>query len=198
VEPFYLGDERMNRNLSTRQMTEIAVLLAIAVVFELVAMFLPKMPQGGSFSLSMLPIFIIALRQGPKIGIFAGVVYGLLDLMLNGFVLWHPMSFFLDYVIAFGLLGISGFIFKINKNSLPLFITGIVIGSALRFFSHWLAGVLLFSQSLLEGYPDLPIALGSVVYNATYMLPSMIVTAVIGTIIYLTLKNQLLDLNNTL
>lgn len=188
----------MNRTLSTRQMTEIAALLAIAVVFELVAMFLPKMPQGGSFSLSMLPIFILALRQGPKVGILAGVIYGLLDLMLNGFVLWHPMSFFLDYVLAFGLIGVSGFIFKINKNSLTLFITGIILGSALRFFSHWLAGVLLFSQYLIEDYPDLPIGLGSVIYNATYMLPSMIVTLVVGTILYLTLKTQLLESSKTL
>ncbi|MFP4286839.1 MAG: energy-coupled thiamine transporter ThiT [Candidatus Izemoplasmataceae bacterium] len=188
----------MNRNLSTKQITEIAILLAIAVVFELIAMFLPKMPQGGSFSLSMLPIFIIAFRQGPKIGIIAGVTYGLLDLMLNGFILWHPMSFFLDYVIAFGLLGVSGFIFKINKNSLTLFITGIIIGSTLRFFSHFLAGILLFKESLVENYPDMPIALGSIIYNMTYMLPSMVITVIVGAIIYLTLKTQLLESNQAL
>ena len=49
----------MKRN-QTRIMTEIGMAVALAVIFN----FLPlwRMPQGGSLSLEMLPILIIALR----------------------------------------------------------------------------------------------------------------------------------------
>ncbi|MFH5882494.1 energy-coupled thiamine transporter ThiT [Liberiplasma polymorphum] len=187
-----------NKSLSTRQITEVAILLAIAIVLELIAMALPKMPQGGSFSISMLPIFIIALRHGAKIGIMSGVLYGILDLMLNGFVLWHWASFFLDYTIAFGLLGVAGYIFARKKESPTYFAVGIIIGSLLRFMSHWLSGVMLFAPSGDQGFLNYRFWIGSAVYNATYMIPSTIFTVVIGFVLFTALKDQLINTQESL
>lgn len=176
----------MNRPMTVRQVAEVAILLALAMALEAIALFLPKLPMGGSFSLSMLPIFIIAYRHGLKIGLLSGVLYGLLDLMLNGFVLWHPMSLFLDYFFAFGILGVSALVFALKKNSTLYFVLGILVGGTLRYFMHFLAGILLFAGDLQasEQFGSYPVWIGSLLYNGTYMIPSIIATVILGAIIF--------------
>lgn len=170
----------------TQVLTEIAVLIALAVVIELAFSFLPKLPQGGRISIAMLPLFIIAWRHGLKWGIIGGAVYGVLNLMLDG-VLWHWASFFLDYTIAFGVLGFA-FIAKKIIGDTPLgFGVGIVIGSTLRFISHFISGFLIFGGYASDAGFD-SIYIYSLSYNITYVLPSMIFTLIIGLIIFKPLK----------
>ena len=62
------------RKNKIRIMTEIGMAVALSAILN----FLPlwRMPQGGSLSLEMLPILIIALRWGAGPGMMAGAVYG--------------------------------------------------------------------------------------------------------------------------
>ena len=53
------------------------------------------MPQGGDVSLTMIPIIFIAYRRGPLAGITTGVLYGIINIMIDG-TIYHPMSIFLD------------------------------------------------------------------------------------------------------
>src|SRR6056297_3456202 len=99
--------------ISLRAITEISVAVALSLILN----FLPlwKMPQGGSVSLEMLPIFFIALRWGLKEGLLAGFVYGLLQLAFNPFII-HPVQLILDYPLPYMLLGLSGiFVKQINQ-----------------------------------------------------------------------------------
>ena len=170
----------------TRRMTEIAILIALAVVIELAFSFLPKLPQGGRVSIAMLPLFIIAWRHGFKWGVIGGAVYGILNLMFDG-VLYHWASFFLDYTVAFGVIGFAAFAKKILGDNIVAFGAGIIIGSVLRFISHFISGFLLFGQ-YAEGAGFNSIYLYSLSYNMTYVLPSMLFTLVIGVIIFEPLK----------
>jgi hypothetical protein len=47
--------------------TEIGVAVALSVILSMIRVY--RMPQGGSVSLEMLPIFYIALRSGGGVGI---------------------------------------------------------------------------------------------------------------------------------
>ena len=171
----------------TRRITEIAILVALAVVIELVFSFLPKLPQGGRVSLAMLPIFILAWRHGLKWGVIGGAIYGLLNLMLDG-VLYHWASVFLDYTVAFGVLGFSVIAKKLIGDTSIGFGVGIVLGSILRFISHFISGFLLFGGYAEEaGFES--IYLYSLSYNITYVLPSMIITLIVGIIIFAPLKH---------
>ena len=93
----------------TKKMTEIAVSVAMAVVCSFIKVL--EMPQGGSVALTMIPLLFIAQKRGVLIGITAGSIYGVLSALISG-VLYHPASLLLDYILAFGLLGIAGFFKK--------------------------------------------------------------------------------------
>lgn len=170
----------------TRRLTEIAILIALAIVIELAFSFLPKLPQGGRISIAMLPIFIIAWRHGFKWGVIGGAVYGVLNLMLDG-ILYHWASFFLDYTVAFGVIGFAAFAKKLIGDNPFGFGVGIVVGSTLRFISHFISGFLIFGQ-YAEGAGFDSIYIYSLSYNITYILPSMIFTLVIGIILFQPLK----------
>ena len=65
----------------TKRLTESAMLIAIAVVLELVGkMLIPPMPFGGQLTLcSMLPIILISWRHGVRWGLTAGLGYSIAD-----------------------------------------------------------------------------------------------------------------------
>ncbi len=158
----------------TRKLTEIAVSIALACVFRFIRLW--EMPQGGSVSLAMVPILFIAFRRDALSGILAGSVYGLLSILFDG-VIYHPMSIFLDYLFAFGVLGIAGFF--------PKNIFGIIFGSTVavlgRFFFSLMSGVFLFASYAPEGQSPW---IYSLVYNGSYMLPELVIVILVLTALY--------------
>ncbi len=146
---------------------ETSILIAFSIALELVFKLIPfmNMPQGGSFSLAMLPILIIAFRRGPLYGCLGGVVFGIINLLIDG-VLYHWSSFFLDYTIAFGLIGLAGIfnpLLKENsKTNVFYLIIGSILGIFLRLCSTVLSGMVAFSTPFI----------GSLIYNAPYILVS--------------------------
>ena len=146
---------------------ETALMIALAVVLSFVRVW--EMPQGGTISLTMLPLFLLAFRRGPWAGIVGGAVYGLVSLIYDG-VIYHPMSIFLDYVFAYGLLGVAGF-FKLSGWGIT---AGVTVGTALRYVSSVLSGALLFAEYAGDQNPWV-YSLG---YNATYMLPELVICVV--------------------
>src|SRR5947209_19440120 len=62
-----------------RIITETIVMVALAGALYLIKIF--TLPQGGSVTLgSMVPIFLLALRRAPRIGIVGGVAFGLVEI----------------------------------------------------------------------------------------------------------------------
>lgn len=173
--------------MRTKELTEIAVLVAMAVVLEVIftglGAFFPilQMPYGGRVSLAMLPLFIITYRHGLGWGVIGGVTYGILNLLLDG-VLWHWASLPLDYIIAFGVIGFSYVGKLLLGDNLKGFSLMVVIGVVLRFISHWFAGWLLFADYMPESF-DNPMVY-SLVYNGYYLLPSMILIIIVGALLY--------------
>jgi thiamine transporter len=168
----------MNQNSRISTIAFTSIMIAFAAVIEVAMSFIPSLPQGGSISLSLFPLFILAYKEGPVAGIFGSFIFGLVNFMLSGFQLYGIwQSFFLDYLFAFGLVGLSGYVFYINKESRNLFLVGIFVGSFFRFLMHYLSGVLLFGEFAPEGTPA---ALYSLIYNGSYMLPSFLLLAVVG------------------
>ncbi len=158
----------------TRKLTEIAVCVAMAVVCSFIKVW--EMPQGGSVALTMIPIFVVAIRRGPIAGMVAGAIYGVISMLIAG-VVYHPMSILLDYILAFGLLGIAG-AFKKNISGIIL---GITSGTALRFVSSLISGAVLFAEYAPEGQNPWIYSLG---YQATYMLPELIICIVVTILLW--------------
>ena len=161
-----------NKNIfQTKILAEIIIFVAMAGALALISHSFFGLPQGGSINLGMVPIFWLALRRGSKIGIFAGAVLGIVDLAIEPFVV-NPAQFILDYPLAFACLGIAGFF---RKPAVVGPITGVVVGGTSRFLSHFVSGVIYFSNYAPPGMSPI---LYSAIYNATYMVPSIIICAI--------------------
>jgi len=153
-----------------RIITETIVMVALAGALYLIKIF--TLAQGGSVTLgSMVPIFLLALRRGPRIGIIGGVAFGLVALVEDVYsgveVIFYPAQVILDYPLAFGLLGLAGFFQKIP-------ILGVGVGIAGRFCSHFVSGVLFFASYAPAGVSPF---IYSAVYNGGFLIPEFVITA---------------------
>ncbi len=147
----------------TRKLTESAMLIAVAIVLELMSkMFIPELPFGGQITLcSMLPVVLISYRHGVKWGLGAGFAYALLEMALGAKTVaaaFQPGYFgdealvvnalvmcFMDYIAAFTALGLGGiFRNRIQKPGTALTLGAFVALSA-RYLCHVISGYVLFA-----------------------------------------------------
>ncbi len=154
----------MNAFRDTRVLTEAALAIALAFVLGLVKVF--QMPFGGSISLEMIPLILLALRQGPVVGVVAGSAYGLLNLAVQPVVV-HPVQVLFDYPLAFGALGLAGFFRPTVRGA----VIGATVAVLARFVCHFVSGVVFFASYAPEGWNPL---VYSVAYNAAYLVPSLV------------------------
>ncbi|MCL6438759.1 MAG: energy-coupled thiamine transporter ThiT [Rubrobacteraceae bacterium] len=150
----------------TRVLTEAALAVALAFVLGLVKIF--RMPEGGSISFEMIPLVLLALRQGPGVGAVAGAAYGVLDLISDPYVL-NPVQVLFDYPLPFAAMGLAG-LFRPTPRGAVL---GTVAAVAGRFVCHFISGVAFFASYAPKGWNPY---LYSAAYNAGYLVPSLLIT----------------------
>jgi thiamine transporter len=150
---------------------ELGVAVALAAVLGQVRLF--AMPQGGSVSLELLPIVFIAVRRGIMPALAAGVVYGLLQLLLPGAFVYHPLQALLDYPLAFGALAAAGAVHVTGWRSL---VAAVALGQAARFVCHFLSGLIFFAE-YAPGWES-P-WLYSITYNLLYLVPEAVLTCLL-------------------
>ncbi|ASK63689.1 energy-coupled thiamine transporter ThiT [Virgibacillus phasianinus] len=163
---------------------EVSILTALALVLDLAPFLSFKIwAQGGSISLAMIPIFIVAFRWGIKGGLLSGFLWGILQVAIGTAYILTPIQGVLDYGVAFTVLGFAGiFANKIQKavkeghtkEYLTYIMFGVLLGSALRFLAHFFAGVFFF-KSAIEGQS---VWMYSLLYNLSYMFPSFIICTI--------------------
>lgn len=154
----------------TRKLTYGSLCIALAFILSYIRLF--KAPYGGSVTLgSMLPIIIFAFIFGLKDGILAGMVYGLLQLIQDAYVV-HWFQLLLDYPLAFGALGLAGYF---RKN----IYLGLIAGGIGRMIFHILSGVFFFASYAPEGMNPV---IYSIAYNGAFIAPDIIIAMVIVSI----------------
>src|SRR5690606_23361396 len=94
------------RNKNVQIMVETAVLVGAALLLSELRLW--RAAQGGSITLEMLPIFVLAFRRGGVAGLMGGGLFGVLQIILGGYI-YHPVQVILDYPAAFLVLGVAGF-----------------------------------------------------------------------------------------
>lgn len=145
-----------------KNLVEGSLCIALSIALSFVKLF--ALPQGGSVSLGMLPIFIFALRRGGTAGLAAGFAAGMLRLFLGGYVV-HPVQAMLDYPIANALLGAAGF-FRSNRY------LGVAAAAMMNLAATVLSGVVFFSEYAPEG---MNVWLYSFLYNAAAVVPETLI-----------------------
>lgn len=162
---------RKNAKLSSKQLAFSAMAMALAVVTSMIKLF--ELPMGGSVTLlSMLFVVLIGYWFGLKAGLMTAIAYGFLQLILEPYII-HPMQMMVDYIFAFGALGLSG-LFANKKHGL---ITGYWIAVAGRFVFAFLSGMIFFGSAAADYNMSIPVY--SAVYNGSYLLAEGIITTAI-------------------
>ena len=200
------------QNVKTRRLVETGVMLAIGTILSVIRLFaLPF--GGSVTVVSMLPIVLIAYRYGTKWGLFSGFVFGLLNMVTGfstvkaffmpdeGYGLIKAVLIILiDYIIAYTVLGFGGVFAKKFKNGSVSLCLGSIVALSLRFVAHFVSGFIFFgsyaewffSQDSIKGFGETVMnslsgtglaAFYSLFYNATYMIPEILITAVVAFII---------------
>lgn len=152
-----------------RVLAESGLSIALCVVLGLLSIW--QMPQGGSVSLVMLPLFVLSLRRGLLVGAAAGSLYGVVDFMLKPYFV-HPVQLLLDYPVAFAACGLAGLLAtswrqsagsgRIAEGLWRAVLPGIALGSMARYVAHVLSGLVFFSSYAVEA------GQAPLIYSAAY------------------------------
>ncbi|MEG1049795.1 MAG: energy-coupled thiamine transporter ThiT [Oscillospiraceae bacterium] len=195
-----------NKN-NTKILVTCAMMVALGGILSVFPTFKGLWPNGGSITLcSMLPVIIVSYLYGLKWGFMSSAVFAVIQIMsdLRGIAGTDAMTtfwvIFLDYGLAFIVLGLGGiFKGKFNDPAKELAL-GSIVAIGLRFLCHFTSGYLLFSDYAEWFFTQEGFAFGnsvyaslqnskllfvaySVIYNASYLLPEIIMTAIAAYII---------------
>lgn len=162
-------------SMNTKKIVFSAAAIALATVISVVIK-LPSLPAGGSVTLfSMLVVSLIGYWYGPATGLIAAFAYGILQFITGPYVV-HPAQVLLDYPLAFGALGLSGFFYQ-KKNGLLI---GYLVGVCGRYFFHMVSGLIFYTEYVSGDAAASLAAIGaSFVYNLTYLVPEAVLTVIL-------------------
>lgn len=203
-------------NSKTKKIATIGLLIALGVILTFIKIY--QLPYGGAITLAgMVPVVILGYKYGVKWGLFAGLIFSIIQMILGATMsqafagMYDPEHVgasvgkiiamaFLDYIVAFSMVGVSGlFKGKIKNDTLAIALGG---GTAvfLRFVAHFLSGVILWGsyaewfftevmvndtgKSILANYSGIKLAaIYSLIYNGSFMFPEIIITVFAVTIL---------------
>ena len=165
---------------------------------------------GGFTIASMLPIILVAYMYGTRWGLITAFVYSLLQMLLgfntvsafflpgdSQMVWWRAVLVVLiDYIIAYTVLGFGG-VFRQKFGRTRALVFGSVLAISLRYLAHIVSGAVFFGAwaewfFTQDGFPawgkaildtfsgDALATVYSIIYNGTYMIPEIIITAIVA------------------
>lgn len=170
----FISGKKEKKRFGTRQLVFSAMAMALAMVTSMIKVV--DMPMGGSVTLfSMLFICLIGYWYGPKGGLMAAVAYGVLQLIVDPYIISIPQML-TDYILAFGALGLSG-IFSKAKHGL---VKGYIAGVLGRFFFTFLSGMIFFGSYAASYNMTAPVY--SFLYNGAYLGLEALLTLILAAI----------------
>ena len=161
----------------TKMIVEGGLVIAMAQILSMYV--ICQMPQGGAVkAANLVPLLIYAYRWGGRAGMLTGVAYGVVHCLLGFKFSIHYMSIILDYILAYGAIGLAGFFG--DSGTVKAFF-GAIYAILTRFAMSAISGVVVFGSYAPEGQSPW---MYSLAYNATYMLPDMIINLVVLSLLY--------------
>lgn len=165
---------------------------------------------GGFTIASMLPIILVAYMYGTKWGLLTAFAYSIMQMLLgfntvssfflpgdSQMIWWRAIIVVLiDYVIAYTVLGFGG-VFRKKFSPTKAIVLGSILTISLRYVAHIVSGAIFFGawaewfftqegfyawgQTILDTFSGNALAtIYSIIYNGTYMIPEIIITAIVA------------------
>ena len=146
----------MSKNTNVSAFVETALIAALAMALSLI----PDFASWFTPSFGAIPLVFFSLRRGLKYGLLAGLIWGLLHFLLGKVWYLSLSQVLIEYIIAFLSMGVAGLVAKPfqeklqagkKKQALILAILGGLLGVGLRYFWHFLAGVIFWASYAPKG-----------------------------------------------
>lgn len=164
------GKKGQKKKMSTKQIVFCAMSIALGTLTSMLKVY--EFPFGGSITLfSMLFVCLPGYLYGVGTGILSAAAYGVLQFILGPYILF-PMQVLVDYLLAFGALGLAG-LFSNAKNGL---VKGYLLGIIGRYVFAVISGWIFFGEYAWEGWAPLPYSLA---YNGAYIFSEGFITLII-------------------
>ena len=185
----------MKQKTKIISMAEIAIFASIGFILDLLAsLYSGFFVNGGSISFAMIAVVVISYRRGSLAGFCCGLIMGLLDLT-DGFYTyadkWYQsiLQIGMDYIFTYMSIGLVALAKPLIKkiNYVIVITISTIFGGLLKFILHFLSGVLYWPE-----FPEQPIlerCIYSIIYNGSYMLPYIIISGIIVTLMAIKFKN---------
>ena len=148
--------KKHSKKLTVKQLVFCAMSIALGTVLSNIKLF--HFPTGGSVTLlSMLLVCLPGYWFGLGVGLLTGVAYGILQMLIDPYILF-PAQLVIDYLLAFGALGLSGAFAEANtqnklKNNLFTILLGYMFAmlSGLFFFTNHIDSESSLNYNILFG-----------------------------------------------
>lgn len=178
------------KNLTTRRLVESAVMIAIGTVLSMFEFKGPWALGGGITFCSMLPLVLVSWRYGCRWGLFTAFVHSLLQMILGISNVQYATNvgtailiILFDYVIAYSVIGLAAIFKSRIQNQRLALVLGIVVTFLLRLACHYISGVAVW-EVLWPNELGWAAPIWSISYNASYMVPEIIITSVVSVLSY--------------
>lgn len=173
----------------TKKLTASALMTALATLLMLISKIIPApWLQGGSITLaSMVPIIAVGILFGTKWGLCSSISFALIQI-ISGFyppptqtLLYFALVVFLDYIFAYGVLGLSGMFYSLfGRKPFAIPLSAFIV-SSLRYVCHIFSGILIWGVYANDGQS---VFAYSLIYNGSYMIPEIIISTITTSIIF--------------
>ena len=174
-------EKKKKSRVALRVLCEGALMVALAQILSYLKLW--ELPQGGSVTIGMFPIFLFCILWGFGPGMLASVVFSVLQLVLDGAYAYSWQSMLGDYIVAFSVLGVAGLFARMKGG----FFLGSIAGCVARFLVHWIVGATFWAESMPDRFFGMTMTspwFYSALYNGCFMLLDLVMILVIGALLY--------------
>lgn len=159
------------------------LILVEAAIFAAAAMALSMIPLDiGTVlwvSLGTIPLTIISIKRGLKVGLIAGFIWGLLHFVMGKVYYLGAVQAIVEYLVSFTFAGFAGLLmmkFQADKQDrIKTIVVACFVGTFARFFWNFIAGVIYWGSYAPEGWSPL-------VYSLAVNGGSALVTSILCSI----------------
>lgn len=146
--------------LSTKYQLSALIEATVIAAFAMALSYIPDFASWFTPSFGAIPVILFALRRGTVYGMLSGLVWGLLHFILGKVWYLAISQVLIEYIFAFIAMGIAGIVSlpfqkALSKNNkkqaLGYAIGGAILAIVVRYFFHFIAGVIFWGNYAPKG-----------------------------------------------
>ena len=159
------------KNLSVKDLVLMAFYVALIYGIGHICQYIRNLPNAKrrKLGVSTLALLMASYHLGWKKGLFVSVVSVFAQFVTGPMYTPDLLGFLLDYLLAFSVYGIACLF-----PNFGYFYTGVLVTNFIRFVCSTISGTVVWGVDLW----------GSIVYQATYMVPTLILGLIIVPLLY--------------